>query len=167
AAQAVTDGTVGAVESLSGHFTVPQSLGSTTGNNLFHSFKTFNINTGESATFTGANNILNVISRVTGGEISTINGALRSQVGKANFYFINPSGIVFGANAQVDVPAAFHVSTIDNLTFSDGSNFNVNTPANSLSIASPESFGLTAASNSNNSLLTLNGAMLSVEFMHN
>ena len=62
AAQAVTDGTVGAVESLSGHFTVPQSLGSTTGNNLFHSFKTFNINTGESATFTGANNILNVIN---------------------------------------------------------------------------------------------------------
>jgi filamentous hemagglutinin family protein len=163
AAQAVTDGTVGAVESLSGHFTVPQSLGSTTGNTLFHSFKTFNINTGESATFTGANNILNVISRVTGGDISTINGALRSQVGKANFYFINPSGIVFGANAQVDVPAAFHVSTIDNLTFSDGSNFNVKTPANSLSIASPESFGLTAASNSNNSLLTLNGAMLSVK----
>lgn len=161
-AQAVTDGSVGAVQSLSGQFTVPQSLGSTAGNNLFHSFKTFNINTGESATFTGANNILNVICRVTGGDVSTINGALHSQVGKANFYFINPSGVVFGANAQVDVPAAFHVSTIDNLKLSDGSNFTVNTPANSLSIASPDSFGLVASSVSNNSLLALNGAVLSV-----
>jgi filamentous hemagglutinin family protein len=161
-AQAVTDGSVGAVQSLSSHFTVPQSLGSTTGNNLFHSFKTFNINTGESATFTGANNILNVICRVTGGDVSTINGALRSQVGKANFYFINPSGVVFGSNAQVDVPAAFHVSTIDNLKLSDGSNFTVNTPANSLSIASPDSFGLVASSVSNNSLLAFNGAVLSV-----
>ncbi len=161
-AQAVTDGSVGAVQSLSGQFTVPQSLGRTTGNNLFHSFKTFNINTGESATFTGENHILNVICRVTGGDVSTINGALHSQVGQANFYFINPSGVVFGANAQVDVPAAFHVSTIDNLHFSDGSHFTTSTPANSLSIASPDSFGLTAPSSSNNSLLAFNGAVVRV-----
>jgi filamentous hemagglutinin family protein len=54
--------------------TIPQNLGTTTGNNLFHSFQTFNINTGESATFTGSNTLHNVICRVIGGQISNING---------------------------------------------------------------------------------------------
>lgn len=43
-AEIVTDGTVGAQQSLSGNMIIPQSLGSTIGNNLFHSFSSFNIN---------------------------------------------------------------------------------------------------------------------------
>lgn len=92
---------MGAVQNLSGNFMVPETLGSVQGANLFHSFKSFSINSGESATFTGSSNILNVISRVTGGELSTFNGTLNSQVGKANFYFVNPAGIVFGSEAKL------------------------------------------------------------------
>jgi len=34
------------------NFVIPESLGKLAGNNLFHSFSTFNIDKGESATFT-------------------------------------------------------------------------------------------------------------------
>ena len=115
-AEVITDGTVGAAQNLSGpKFVIPQSLGSTQGTNLFHSFQNFNIANTESATFTGANSLQNVISRVTGGQSSSINGVLRSQIGQAAFYFINPAGIVFGSNAEVDVPGDFHVSTASEL----------------------------------------------------
>jgi len=144
-ADITTDGTVGIAQNLTptqGHYTIGQELGSLKGSNLFHSFQQFNINTGESATFTGDNSIQNVISRVTGGNASQINGLLQSQVGHANFFFINPAGVVFGENAQIDVPAAFHISTAGQLNFADGSQFNALDPeASSLTIATPESFG--------------------------
>ncbi len=142
-ANIATDGTVGPVQTLTGpDFIIPQDLGSLTGANLFHSFRTFNIDTGQSATFTGDNGIANVISRVTGGEASHINGLLRSTIGQADFYFINPSGVVFGSQARVDVPAAFHVSTADELKFADGSSFNArDTGSSTLTQAAPEAFG--------------------------
>jgi filamentous hemagglutinin family protein len=121
-ADIVTDGTVGPAQTLTGPaFVIPEDLGSRAGENLFHSFHTFDINAGEQVTFTGSSSIANVISRVTGGQQSSINGLLRSTVGQADFYLINPAGIVMGANAQIDVPASFYVSTADQLNFPDGS----------------------------------------------
>ena len=140
-AEIVTDGSLGASSSLSGAMTIPQSLGTTKGNNLFHSFSRFNINTGETATFKGSNTLKNVISRVTGGQLSTIDGTLKSEIGNANFYFINPAGITFGLNAQIDIPASFYVSTADYLKFSDNTVMSANTNSNTLSIAEPIGFG--------------------------
>jgi len=141
-AEAVTDGTMGAVTQLNGNFTVPQDLGTLKGQNLFHSFGTFNVQTGESATFTGNNAIKNVISRVTGDEASNINGLLRSQVGQADFYFINPNGVTFGAGTQIDVPAALKVSTASEIQFPDGGVYSADLSKNSsLSAVKPEAFG--------------------------
>ncbi len=149
-AEILTDGTMGKPGSaypgvptpLSGAMTIPQDMGTTVGNNLFHSFTTFNINTGESATFTGANTLQNVISRVTGGSPSFINGLLQSTIGNADFYFINPNGVMFGANAVVDVPAAFHVSTADRINAGVGVFYSATDIANSSTFsAAPESFG--------------------------
>ncbi len=142
-AEVITDGTVGVAQNLGGpDFVIPQSLGSTQGTNLFHSFQNFNITNTESATFTGANSLQNVISRVTGGQSSSINGLLRSQVGQAAFYFINPAGVVFGADAVVDVPGDFHVSTASELGFSDGAVFRAaQSDVSALSMASPAEFG--------------------------
>ncbi len=139
----VTDGTMGPAMSLPGpEVVIPQDLGTTRGQNLFHSFQKFGIPMGESATFTGADSIANVISRVTGGEASHIDGLLRSQVGTADFFFINPSGMVFGPAAQVNVPAAFYVSTADELRFQDGSVFSAVSPGSStLTQAHPAAFG--------------------------
>lgn len=157
--EVITDGSVGEKSNLSGQMIIPQQLGATLGNNLFHSFKTFNIQTGESATFTGSNALKNVIGRVTGGYSSFIDGSLTSTIGHADFYFINPSGVFFGPNAQVNVPAAFHVSTANTLQFTDGSQFNAaNTAASSLSIAEPKSFGFLGNANSR---IAIQGALIS------
>ena len=138
-----TDGTMGPATHLSGpDYQISHDIGLLSGKNLFHSFEEFSIAQGESATFTGPADIANVISRVTGGEVSSIDGLLRSEVGTADFYFINPAGVMFGPNAQVDVPAAFHVSTADELRFENGETFSaVNPGSSSLSLSTPESFG--------------------------
>ena len=70
-AQIVYDGTVGPGGALAGpDFVIPQVDGTVIGTNLFHSFSQFNINTGQSATFTGAAGIGNILSRVTGGNVA-------------------------------------------------------------------------------------------------
>jgi filamentous hemagglutinin family protein len=144
-AAAVTDGTMGAVQSLSGQFTVPQSLGTLRGNNLFHSFGTFSIAAGESATFLSGAAVGNVIARVTGGEASLLQGllALKAEGGaRPEFFLLNPKGIVVTAGASFDLPAGLHLSTASQLRFADGSTWSTGGSApSSLSVAAPESFG--------------------------
>jgi filamentous hemagglutinin family protein len=159
-----TDGTVGSHKTLSGpNFNIPQSLGTHAGNNLFHSFSKFTVDKGERATFTGDPTIQNVIARVTGGQVSTINGTFRSEVGKADVYFVNPAGIVFGQGAQIDVPAAFHASTADELKLADGSRFSATHPnVSHLSQATPAAFGFFATTHAHNGLIGIKGAQLAV-----
>jgi filamentous hemagglutinin family protein len=139
---ALTDGSLGPQVRLSGDFEVGADLGTQRGANLFHSFERFSIATGESATFTGPDQIRNVISRVTGGAPWRIDGTLRSNIPDADFYFINPAGVLFGPNARLDVQGSFQVSTADELRFADGATFSASEPAaSSLSVARPEAFG--------------------------
>ncbi len=142
-AEIVTDGSVGIASSLSGpNYAITQSLGQTNGQNLFHSFSLFNLNQNETATFSGTANIQNIISRVTGGDVSQINGKLQSTIQGANLYLLNPSGIIFGEHASLDLSGSFHASSADYLTFSDGSKFYTQSLASDvLSSSSPESFG--------------------------
>jgi filamentous hemagglutinin family protein len=162
-----TDGTVGPKQSLSGTgIDIPQTLGATVGKNLFHSFKTFNINQGQTVTFqeNTPNTLDNVISRVTGGTSSEINGSLVSTPGgHANFYLVNPAGVMFGNGASIDVAGDFHVSTADEIRFKDGAVYSASNPSSSsLTAEAPAAFGFSAASLANNSLLTVDGAALSV-----
>lgn len=141
-----TDGSVGAAETLTGsHVTIPQALGTTVGTNLFHSFAQFNIQTGQTVTFSEntPNALDNIISRVTGGSRSAIDGVLQSTpAGHADFYLINPAGMVFGQHASVNVPASFHVTTADELRFQDGGLFSATHPeASTLSMEAPEAYG--------------------------
>ena len=121
--------------------------GSLAGSNLFHSFAEFDLAAGDVARWTfGAgdpNAITNVVNRVTGGDPSHLYGTLDSSaLPNAAFFFLNPSGILFGPDSQVNVPAASHFSTASELRFADGSAFSVATPSGStLSVAAPESFG--------------------------
>jgi filamentous hemagglutinin family protein len=142
-AQIVLDGTVGPSGPLNGpNYQIPNTVGTQAGGNLFHSFETFNIANVESATFTGPGGINNVISRVTGGELSNIDGRLESQVPGADFWFINPAGVLFGANAEVNVPGAFRVSSADKIQFTDGSIYSATDPgASTLTLAPPSAFG--------------------------
>ena len=152
AAQIVTDGTVGPPASLTGPaFVIPDTLGTQRGGNLFHSFSDFNINNGESATFTSgfAGVTDNVISRVTGGSPSTIDGLLRNTIPGADFWFINPNGVAFGDGASLDITASFYASTATSLELGDCDaapgtcgEYSARTPASSvLNVAAPAAFG--------------------------
>jgi filamentous hemagglutinin family protein len=142
-AQISTDGTVGPASTLSGpNYQIGPEWGRQFGNNLFHSFRDFNIRFGESATFSGPDSVGNIISRVTGGNPSRINGLFRSTIPNADVYFLNPYGILFGEGASLDVQGSFHASTADYLRFADGSEFNARNPEQPLLTVAPiESFG--------------------------
>jgi filamentous hemagglutinin family protein len=94
-------------------FVVPSAVGRTVGSNLFHSFGQFSLQAGQSATFTGPGSIGNVISRVTGGQLSSINGLIdtRTAMPNASFYLLNPAGVLLGPNASLNVGGAVHFST--------------------------------------------------------
>jgi len=80
-------------ETLTGDMTISQEMGLTQGTNLLHTFLAFNVDAGESATFTGSNAITNIIARVSGDGASQIDGLLRSTITDANLFLINPNGV--------------------------------------------------------------------------
>jgi filamentous hemagglutinin family protein len=142
-ADVATDGTLGRRVRLTGpDVEVGADLGRVRGKNLFHSFERFDVPSRGRVTFTGPAGLDNVVSRVTGDEPSSIDGTLASRVPGADVYLVNPSGIVFGPNARLDVPGSFHASTADELRFSDGVAFSASDPGRGgLSVAKPEAFG--------------------------
>jgi filamentous hemagglutinin family protein len=87
------------------------------GGNLFHSFRQFNVNTGQTANFASTETIRNILARVVSGEPSIINGIIKVTGGASNLYLINPSGIVFGADAQLNIPASFLATTASQVEF--------------------------------------------------
>ena len=149
AAQIATDGRAGPRVDLTGpDFQIGADLGTRAGRNLFHSFERFSLRSGERATFSGPNQIRNVINRVTGGVRSDIDGTIRSTIPSANFYFLNPAGVAFGPNARLDLQGSFHVSTADELRFADGVKFSAASPTtSSFTVAAPEAFGFLGAHN--------------------
>ncbi len=137
-----TIGTAGMLDIPGPNYEIKAEHGHQAGANLFHSFQKFNIHSNESATFSGPNSVQNIISRVTGGNASWIDGTLRSTIPGADMYLLNPAGMMFGANARLDLGGSFHVSTADYLRLGENDRFYAMPQGNDvLSIAAPTAFG--------------------------
>lgn len=123
--------------------------GTVRGSNLFHSFQQFNISSGQNVYFNNPSGVSNIFSRVTGGNASNINGTL-GVLGNANLFLINPNGIIFGANARLDVGGSFVASTASSIKFNDGIEFSATDPQAppllTINVPTGLQFGNTAAS---------------------
>ncbi len=109
------------------------------GQNLFHSFDRFDLNSGETANFLTSPEIRNVLGRI-GGDASQIDGLLQLTGSAANLYLLNPAGILFGANAQLDLPASFFATSASAITFNGGIFDLINTPDYQALTGDPTSF---------------------------
>ncbi|XHX78618.1 MAG: filamentous hemagglutinin N-terminal domain-containing protein [Stenomitos frigidus ULC029] len=95
--------------------------------NLFHSFAQFSLRQGETAFFNNAATITNIISRVTGGQPSQLDGLIQTS-GSANLFFINPSGILFGSNAALNVGGTFLATTASAIQFGNQGSYSATSP---------------------------------------
>ena len=145
------------------------------GTNLFHSFDAFTLGTGDTAHFLNDMQLptTNIFGRVIGGELATIDGTLRTNnplnaadpmnFGAANLWLVNPSGLLLGPNARIEVGGSVSMSTANYLRFEGTSTlFDM--------LSSPASLGLLAVApvvafgfvGSNPGDLTVQGSKFSV-----
>ncbi|MDF0553101.1 CHAT domain-containing protein [Kamptonema sp. UHCC 0994] len=113
------DGTNTTVTPDGNRFNISGGQLSRDGSNLFHSFQRFGLSQGQIANFLSNDTIRNILARVTGGEASVINGLIQVTGGNSNLFLVNPAGIVFGQNAQLNVPASFTATTASGIGFGD------------------------------------------------
>ncbi|MBO0350563.1 filamentous hemagglutinin N-terminal domain-containing protein [Phormidium pseudopriestleyi FRX01] len=133
--------------------------GTPAGSNLFHSFTEFSVPTGGTAYFNQGNSLQNIFTRITGINPSNIDGILQAN-GSANLFLLNPNGIIFGTNAQLNIGGSFFASAGDRIQFSDRTEFPANPGDNPplLTVSSP--IGLQLGTDPGN--ITLNGTRLEV-----
>ena len=96
------------------------SGGTTAGSNLFHSFTQFNLNSSQTANFLSNPSIQNILGRIINGKPSVIDGLIQVTGGNSNLFLINPSGIVFGPNARLNVPSDFTATAANGIDFGNG-----------------------------------------------
>ncbi|AKG20328.1 beta strand repeat-containing protein [Calothrix sp. 336/3] len=137
-AQVASDGTTKTIVNPNSNiFTIIN--GTAKGNNLFHSFSNFSVPTGSEARFDLVNtpNITTIFSRVTGGNISNIDGLIKTINNTPNnavsLFLMNHNGIIFGQNAKLDISGSFIGKTANSIKFADGVEFSaVNATTNPL-----------------------------------
>ena len=136
----------GTVVNLNGHqFEITGGSHSSDGATLFHGFREFGLGPGEIANFLAQPQVRNILSRVSGGNASIIDGLIQVSGSNANLFLMNPAGIVFGSQARLNVPGSFTATTADAIGFTGGW-FNA-TGANDYAslVGTPNQFAFTAS----------------------
>jgi filamentous hemagglutinin family protein len=120
------DGTNTSVTSTGNQYDISGGALSSDGKNLFHSFNQFGLNQNQIANFLSNSSIQNILGRVTGGNPSVINGLIQVSGGNSNLFLMNPAGIIFGAGASLNVPAAFTATTATGMGLTTATNSDTN-----------------------------------------
>ncbi len=149
-AQIAGDGTLGT--QVNGELTAPCTGfclitdGAVQGRNLFHSLQQFSLpNPTDLAGFIITPATANVIVRVTGqgsGFVSNLNGTIGTitptgALTPANFFLLNPNGVILGPNATLLVGGSFLATTAERMQFQDGTVFSTRDPAPLLTVSVP------------------------------
>lgn len=131
-AQIASDGTTNTTVNINGNdLTILNGLSK--GNNLFHSFSSFSVNTGQTATFDlkSTPDITTIFGRVTGNTVSNIDGLIRTlnSNNPVSLFLMNPHGIVFGPHASLNIGGSFVGTTSESILFQDNFEFSATNPS--------------------------------------
>ncbi len=126
-------------------YLIGAELGEQSGPNLFHSFSSFSVGSGQIATFSGPDSVQHIVSATTGPDGSFLFGILRSDIPGADLTLLSPGGVVIGSGARLDVLGSVHISSAQELRFHGALEpafpAHGSAPAALLSAAPPEAFG--------------------------
>ena len=100
-------------------FSITGGVTSGDGQTLFHSFAEFGLTQDQVASFLARPEVQSILGSVVGGEASYIDGLLQVTGSAADLYLINPAGIWFGPNAQLDLAGSFAATTASGVLFDD------------------------------------------------
>ena len=156
AAAIVTDDTIGPAQTLAGPaYAVDADDGQEAGQNLYFSFETLELSDGESLTIDTPDGVTRVLVRVTGGEVSVLNGTVEIASG-ANLYVLNPAGVTFGSGAEITAGSTY-VSAGHSLLMSGEEPFlAARADPETLSESAPNAFGVAGSAGE----IALDGAEL-------
>ena len=117
---ATIQGTATEVDAVGGQYDINGGQTSEDGKNLFHSFEQFDLNAGETANFVTTNaNTQSIIGSINGGNPSTINGTLQVSGSDADLYLMNPAGILFGPQVQLNLSGGIIATTAEGMDFAN------------------------------------------------
>lgn len=109
--------------------------------NVIHQFSEFDVGTGDVANFVVEPSVANVVSLIDALQPSSIDGLLTltsldsNIASNANLVLVNPAGIVFGANASLNIPANLTATTASGLLFEDLYQLSVDGSVNEMAAA--------------------------------
>ncbi len=134
-------------------FLVTEDYGDRAGGNFFVGLSSLDVASGEIASFDPlANDPLSgaatqlILARINSADPSRIDGVLRSPLAGVHLMILNPSGVIFGADAQLDLAGSFTATSADELRWDDPQGGQAIVPTRSsdpvqLSSALPSAFG--------------------------
>lgn len=91
--------------------------GTQVGGNLFHEFDDFSVGETQTANFLTDSGVFNVVGQVSAANPSYIDGTVQVSGSDANLYLINPSGVLFGPDAQLSLSGSFTATSADQIEF--------------------------------------------------
>lgn len=148
--QVIHDGSLGKAGTVTGTLRLivpgagPDATGKIVGQNVFYSFKQFDLAKNETARFLDPQNrsIRNILARVTSSKASSIDGTIEVTDPQVNLFMMNPAGFIFGPNARLDVNGSVLFTSADYIKLADKARFDAKIQVSPvLTSAAPAAFG--------------------------